>query len=290
MTAAGRFEDEYYRLYRECFPEDGEECADYLFSRRLDGADRRGLFEDGELRSALWLVEKPLFYRGRVLKIPHVVGLCTSPRFRGRGCAKRLLSETLSSLKDVPFVTLYPFKHEFYEKLGFATVSFDFDPPAAAKSGADVRALNTLYGNFCRNLDYYFIRSERDFGFYEEVNRVCGESYSLLDGGKQGFSCPDEYIPRSFYPAVKRGVMARIADLRAALIASGATAAGTVAVADGLVTENNISFDLKDGAILPPSGSPAAVPIGLLTAALFGKCPKLKGAFPELNGYLADRY
>ena len=148
--------EEALSLYKRCFPEDSDAVTDVVFSERLNAADRREKRADGKLVSVLWLVEKKILFRGRIVPVKHIVGLCTAPEYRNRGYAKALLAETLATLTGTPFVTLYPFDHAFYEKMGFATVSFDDDPPVGAtKASVDADLLVDLYRDFCRDLDYY---------------------------------------------------------------------------------------------------------------------------------------
>ncbi|MBR1746849.1 MAG: GNAT family N-acetyltransferase, partial [Clostridia bacterium] len=181
--------EEAIALYRICFTEDSDAVCDVVFSQRLAQAEQRELFSDGRLVSVLWLVKKKMYFSGEVLPVPHVVGLCTHPDYRGRGFATELIRRTVSSLPGVPFLTLYPFSHEFYKRLGFATVSFDDDPPdRAEKVSAPTDLLEDLYRDFCAGADYYYIRNKADFDFYRAVNAPYGEGYALLDGGRKGFS------------------------------------------------------------------------------------------------------
>ena len=277
--------DEAFSLYKRCFPEDSDAVTDVVFSERLFGAERREKRVDGELVSVLWLVEKKLYFCGKIIPVYHVVGLCTAPECRNKGYAKALLSETLSSLSGIPIVTLYPFDHAFYEKLGFAAVSFDDDPPSdAEKTSVDADLLVDLYRDFCQGLDYYYIRNKDDFSFYKAVNAPFGQNYALLDGGKSGFCSPDEYIPRSYFDKreKKKGVMARIADLSA--VDEYFPLPCRLAAIDPLVAANN---RVVIGAEFP---APALrLPIGDLVSALFGRNENLP-FFGRKIGHLADRY
>ena len=277
--------EEALSLYKRCFPEDSDAVTDVVFSERLNAADRREKRADGKLVSVLWLVDKKIFFRGRIVPVKHIVGLCTAPEYRNRGYAKALLAETLATLTGTPFVTLYPFDHAFYEKMGFATVSFDDDPPVGAtKTSVDADLLVDLYRDFCRDLDYYYIRNREDFAFYKAVNAPFGENYALLDGGKSGFCSPDEYIPRSFSDKAekKKGVMARIADLSA--VEEYFPLPCRLAATDPLVPANN---RVVIGQQYP---APALrLPVADLTSALFGRNANLP-FFGQTAGHLADRY
>lgn len=272
--------DEAVSLYKRCFPEEADRTTEVVFSRRLDFADRREKRVGDKLVSVLWLVDKPLYFCGKDLTVPHVVGLCTDPEERNKGYAKALLSETIASLRGAPFLTLYPFSHAFYEKMGFCTVSYDDQPPQGrAETSADASLLTALYADFCRDLDYYFFRREEDFSFYKDVNAPCGENYALLDGGKRGFRSPDEYLPASFsdLKGEKKGVMARICDVETAMRLLPIDL-DPVRVVDPLGVEKR-AFRCRAGEVEFLSDGRPISPQELLQRVFEGK-----------KGYLLDRY
>ena len=274
--------DEAYSLYRRCFLEDSDAVTDVVFSRRLRFAEKYEKRVDGRLVSVLWLVDKKAFFLGKVLTVPHVVGLCTDPDYRNRGYARDLLQETMRSLSGIPFLTLYPFSHAFYEKLGFGTASYDDEAPKdCEKTNVDDTLLLRLYEDFCRPLDFYFLRTEEDFSFYRAVNAPNGESYALLNNGAYGFSSPDEYIPHTFsaLKGEKKGVMARLVDIDAAIKIFGATLP-PIKLSDPLIDENNRAFRAENGVVFPVESADDEMTVGELATLLFS----------QKKGYLADRY
>ncbi|MGN1042447.1 MAG: GNAT family N-acetyltransferase [Christensenellales bacterium] len=276
--------DEFYRLYRECFPEDSDRCADVIM-KKLSCADRRALYDGGRLRSALYLVEKKVFYCGKTITVPHIVGLGTFIEDRKKGYAAELLKRTLNSL-DYPFVTLYPFSHAFYEKYGFSAVSFDFDEPADKGIPVSSDRAREKYLRFCDGLDFYVLREEEDYRFFDEVYRADGEGFYEAD---EGVGCPDGFIPKAFRKTQKKGVMARIVDLEKAMRLTGVSCDRPVSVKDGVIEKNNRSFSLDGGKpVFCESGEETDVSV--LTSAVFGDGTKAGGRFPGINGYLADKY
>ena len=116
-------EARYLALYRECFPEDSEKCTEIMFGK-LNACPLVYISEKGEMLSALRLVPKKLFYANSVTEIPHVVGLGTPVKYRHKGYAAALLKKTfaLCREKGFPFITLYPFSHDFYRNFSFASL------------------------------------------------------------------------------------------------------------------------------------------------------------------------
>jgi len=277
--------EELKNLYRECFPEDSAPCAEIILDY-LSSAERFDLSEDGKLRSALYLVDKKLFYRGEIAAVSHIVALGTFVRDRKKGYAERLIKKVLNE-SDKPFVTLYPFNHAFYEKYNFAAVSFDFPPSGERKGKADLSEVERNYRALCGNLDYRFVRKKKDFEFYERVFAADGESYVLTT---DGIDSPDGFLPYSYRLTDVKGVMVRIADIFYAMRLTKVTCDIPITVTDPIIEKNNISFTLSDGEIIPCERGEITVDIGELTEAVFGKSEILKNIFPPLNGYLADKY
>lgn len=279
--------DEYFKLYCECFPKDGEVASSYMFSHRLDAARRMDVRENGELRSALYLVDKKVYFRGEIITVPHIVALGTFEKYRNKGYAKELLKKTFEVCKESPFITLYPFSHAFYEKFGFATVSYVAPLPDAERTEVkNDGLLLSLYNRLCEGLDFYNVRTEDDFGFYRTLHAIDGESYNLLDGGVKGFASPDEYIPPSIDDCSRPGVMARIINLEKAVKLSKLDLPEPLSVVDGYIGENNVSFAASNGEIrLCSEGK--ETDIRELCASCFGKGAAKS---PPIRGFLADKY
>ncbi len=277
--------DAFYKLYAECFPEDSTLCADVIM-KKLISSEKIAKYDGNHLKSALYLVKKILRYGDKLIEIRHITALGTFVKDRRKGYAEELIKLALNGA-EVPFITLYPFSHAFYEKYGFVAVSYDFDRPDGQGERIDVKKAKILYDDFCDDLDYAFIRSEEDFAFLEEVYNADGESFRTIDGG---LDSPDGYEPDKFFLTEKKGVMARIADLRKALALTDLTTDVRIKVNDGLVRKNNLIFTLNKGKIIPCDGFDIEVDAAEITKAIFGKSEVLKDVFPKKKGYLADRY
>lgn len=282
-------EARYLALYKECFPEDSEKCTEIMFGK-LNACPLVYISEKGEMLSALRLVPKKLFYANSVTEIPHVVGLGTLVKYRHKGYAAALLKKTfaLCREKGFPFITLYPFSHDFYRNFSFATVSYDYPRVAHTDVTADVNDLIEIYDAFHENLDYGFVRKKEDFVFYKAIASADGKDFFFTADG--GYLSPDEYLPASFFTGSAEGVMARIANLPAALALTKASLPFPIKVTDRFCSENNLVFSLDKGKIIPCDGYDLELDIADLTSACFGKNDLLRPYFPEKKGYLADKY
>lgn len=87
--------------------------------------DRRGLYEDGELRCTGAHHWFSLRVRGEFEDVPGLSAVSTPPRYRRRGLVRRLLAESLSEYRErgAGFCALWPFSHPFYRKFGWGTCS-----------------------------------------------------------------------------------------------------------------------------------------------------------------------
>lgn len=303
--------DGLLNLYLKCFPEDSVPCAEFVFERlyhraeivKIKDGENTALFvrsdefkkdsfdnDGGKLCAALYLLPKKMNFNNRNVTVPHIVGLGTDPEKRHLGYGKQLILKSFAACKDSPFITLYPFNHAFYEKFGFAAVSFDFEPPQCESEPADEKSLLRLYNEFCEGLDYYFERDENDFRFYCETLKLDNECYELVNGGLDGFVSSDEYIPRRFIQTQNKGVMARIVSLEKAMLLTGATFTTPLTVTDKFIAGNNRTFTLENGKIKPCENGELVIDISELTSAVFGKCERVHDLFPKKKGYLADRY
>lgn len=116
---------ELFKLYRECF-DDSFEYVKNFFSQYYTKKRTRCIISGGNIVSALYLLPKHLVFSGKIWKIFFFVAGCTKLEYRNKGYYKQLVKETIEDCakSNAPFVLLYPTKHELYEKLGFASVSF----------------------------------------------------------------------------------------------------------------------------------------------------------------------
>lgn len=105
--------------------------------------ESRGLFPDGEDRPAS--VAAYYEFDARIRDMTVVTGgisaVATPPEHRREGYVRSLLREMVHELRadDIPFSALWPFKHSFYRRLGWATAHRLYQveaPPEALRAAA----------------------------------------------------------------------------------------------------------------------------------------------------------
>lgn len=177
------------RLWKEAFS-DSDKFINWYFSNKILPDHSLGLF-DGGLVSALHLVPFRIRVQGRALDCAFIVGAATSVARRGEGHMRALLLEALSLLKKrrIWMTYLYPFKHSFYERLGWTTYTYAHRIVATEAvrlrgteviETADYRTLAPLYNKMMRAYDGYVIRGEREWRWRMEELTVDGGKAAVL--------------------------------------------------------------------------------------------------------------
>jgi predicted acetyltransferase len=167
--------DQVRRMWAECFPDGGPRFVDWYFSAVYDAGRTLGMFEGSELLSNLQMIPYTLTLRGRETVLDTLTGVATGAAHRNRGYAKTLMAEALRDMaaRGRGFTFLYPFNHQFYQRLGWETcsVALDCRKPAdelpavmpggweVRAAGPDIVALSGIYERFAAG---YNCRSVRD--------------------------------------------------------------------------------------------------------------------------------
>lgn len=146
-------EDEFREMVSYAFsPEEGpfdpEEADEVPPPARL--GDKRGIFDaDDELLAVCrhYWFDAPL--RGRTVDVGGLSAVASPPENRRRGIVRFLLAESLREYRenDVAFGALWPFKHPFYERMGWGVANryavHELDPeqlaPTRAHSSGRIR-------------------------------------------------------------------------------------------------------------------------------------------------------
>lgn len=79
--------------------------------------------------------------RGDAVEVAGITGVSSPPEYRRRGLVRRLMADSLAEFRDrgIPLAALWPFKHSFYRRLGwavsntYATQEFPVDAIAFAR-------------------------------------------------------------------------------------------------------------------------------------------------------------
>jgi len=219
-------------LYREGFPEDSEEYADYFFAEKFCEDNVCYINTDDKIVSAAYVTFKKLSLFGRIIELPFIINVATLKEYRGRGYAREAIFRLIDKLKEYPFVALHPSEHSFYERLGFVTVAdirvYDIASITLKERTADAELLLGIYRDTVSGADIFFHRDIADIEMKLREAELDGGGAYLADGGYviKGKDV-DEVCIRDDALAVpplrRAGMMARINNLTAALEITGRT-------------------------------------------------------------------
>ncbi|MFW5780593.1 MAG: GNAT family N-acetyltransferase [Bacillota bacterium] len=277
-------------LYKECFS-DSDECVEYLFCNRLGIHNARYEMLNNEIVAEMFLVKKLLKYKNKEISTPFVVGLCTKTDYRKKGIALRLMKKSLINLQSA-FVMLYPAVKGFYEKMDFATISYDniLTHDYMMHECDYPQRLLDIYNLYNKDKDFYIKLDLK--GFEQKIaiaKKDNGGFFVLEKGGKiKGFTNKDESIVLNQLPE-KSGVMARVVDLKKAFELSGLSINTKIMLTDSLIEKNNINFYVDKGKVIETNDFDLKMSISELTLHFFGLGSKLK-QFDKLNGHILERY
>lgn len=161
-------------LWKEAF-NDSDSFIEWYFDNKVLPGNSLGIF-DSSLISVLHTIPYTLSIRNKPLKTAFIAGAATSNKRRNEGLMRILLKESIGLMKSrgILMTHLYPFKHSFYEKFGWASYSFVNRKTAEnayntegleVKETDDINALSGLYNDMMSKFDGYVIRGEREWNW-----------------------------------------------------------------------------------------------------------------------------
>jgi predicted acetyltransferase len=159
-------------LWKEAFGDSDAFIESYFANKILPG-NSLGMF-DGDLISVVHMIPYKICVQGMLLESAFIAGAATAKRKQGEGLMRTLLLESLRLMKKrgIVITHLYPFKHSFYEKFGWATYSYVHNKTASkATDRTDAEVVETkswellapLYERMMRGYDGYVIREQREW-------------------------------------------------------------------------------------------------------------------------------
>lgn len=182
-------------MWEECFPEGGPRFVDWYFGEVYSADRTLGLFEDGVLLSNLQMVPYTLRLRGRDIPMDTLTGVATGGESRNRGYARAVMAEALADMagRGLGFTFLYPFNHQFYQRLGWETCSVALEylkpavelpdaPPTGWQAHAaepDSAVLAGIYETFIAGYNCRSVRDGAAWRKIESENKANG-SFLLL--------------------------------------------------------------------------------------------------------------
>lgn len=174
--------EQLLKTYRECFPEDSKEYANYYINSKYTGDNVYTFLENKKVVSMCFVLENTLNVGGKVINCPFFSAVCTKPEERKKGFGRKLLLEAMRDLrnKGVVAVSLYPEKSSFYAPLGFITYAFSnkylvkdpFDEYVEELTEDNAQEILDLYNEYSNN---FYVRE--DFTLNQMKKRI--EEYNL---------------------------------------------------------------------------------------------------------------
>lgn len=159
-------------LWKQAFS-DSDAFIEWYFKNKISQGNSLGIFQNG-LVSVLHMIPFKICVQGRHLDSMFITGAATVKNRQGEGLMRTLLKEALSLLKKrkILMTHLYPFKHSFYEKFGWATYSYVNKMSAThatMQQGTEVfettdyLVLDLMYRKMLRAFDGYVIRDKKEW-------------------------------------------------------------------------------------------------------------------------------
>jgi len=171
---------------------DSDAFIETYFKNKITPGNSLGMF-DGGLISVVHMLPFKVRLQGAAVQSAYIAGASTDEKHRGRGHMKTMLHESLVLMRNhgIWMTHLYPFKHSFYEKFGWATYSF-VDKRTVSGSGraadvvetTDANMLAGLYDTMMTGFDGYVIRGDAEWYWrLEELFSDGGRVFVLMKGG-----------------------------------------------------------------------------------------------------------
>jgi predicted acetyltransferase len=159
-------------LWKEAFA-DSDAFINWYFKNKVLMGNSLGLF-DGSLVSMLHMIPFTIRLQGRPVKSLMIAGAATKQGRQGQGHMRALLFEALAEMRSRGvFIThLYPFRHSFYERFGWAAytrVHRAVVTEAPLRRDIEVietddyHALAAVYERMMRAYDGYVVRGSREW-------------------------------------------------------------------------------------------------------------------------------
>ncbi|MDR1906335.1 MAG: GNAT family N-acetyltransferase [Clostridiales bacterium] len=260
------------KIYRLGFPEDREDYVDYFFKKKIKSAEVFCFEKDGRTLSCAYVFMRKLCVFNNETELPFLVGAATLPEFRGNKLFFNVMKDIFLRYKNFPFIALYPFKHEYYNKnFGFTNYYYaekyqSIDTLKTAfksyrrlnlKETADYSLLNEIYSGRAAVAKSYVVRDAAYFKAKVDEHAVDGgevvlffddkgaTAYAFVDksGGIEEVCIKNETPDKEKTPAM----MIRILNVEAALrlFKPKADVDTTIEVRDDFFDETKGMFSIK---------------------------------------------
>ncbi|MEG1527801.1 MAG: GNAT family N-acetyltransferase [Clostridia bacterium] len=156
---------ELVELYKKSF-DDLDQEVEFFFDNYFLPRNTVTHKINRKIVSALHLVTKKMFLRGKTFNFSYVSAAATLPDLRGKRIMEKVIYKALNLLyaRRTPFVVLSPFSFTYYTKYDFTRIQVNSKPQTAVQQQFSI--LNDLrpsfllscYEQYCKNFDGYIIR------------------------------------------------------------------------------------------------------------------------------------
>ena len=115
----------YSKLVRYAFQTSKNTYENLEWPRKTRPMDQfYGAFDNNLLIAASGIIPFEIKFRSITFKMGGIDGVATKPEYRNRGIVREILKKMFHNMNEnqIPISVLYPFKIDFYEKLGYKVV------------------------------------------------------------------------------------------------------------------------------------------------------------------------
>lgn len=162
------------KLWRTCFPSDSPDFVSFYMNRVHKAENSLVLTgRDGEGKAYLDMIPYRLSIGGESVPVSYFSGVCTLPKYRGRGCMTAMIRRAFRVMYDrgTVFSVLIPAKQGLYEKFGFVDCFFleEKSLPSGEGNGRKTDPdfelrMDTLYRRYCQeHYGSFLLRSEEQW-------------------------------------------------------------------------------------------------------------------------------
>lgn len=186
-------------LYLESF-EDSERFVDFFLDNYFNGGNVLYKKEGEEIISALYIIEKSLYLRGKVYDFPFLSAVSTRAHLRGKGLIQSVMYDAFAKLlqEKTPYCALYPFSHGYYKKYGYTVINgveckkVQFcGEKCVVHKNPSASTLLAVYDCYAKGFDNYIIRDLPRFKQLLDDWEVSGKKVKLITCGEK--SCYVSY-------------------------------------------------------------------------------------------------
>lgn len=186
-------QEQLIEMYKEAF-HDNDNYVNCFFKNEVNKDNIVTYLRDGELVSSLYLIDKNFVIGDKKLTCPYIVGASTKEELRGKGLFKYAMKSAFTKInkENKPFCMLYPFKHSYYKKYGFVTVSFVKDVFLNEKEitlekldKKNLQVAYALYKEHIKKFNFAIDKTFNEFSYdFKKFNFSPNTSNLILKSGK----------------------------------------------------------------------------------------------------------